>query len=248
MNPSFKTFSHFSQQQNLLQAYSTRNGGYSKAPYHSLNLGMHSGDHKPTVEKNRQFFFNQINIPQQRLIFPEQVHSDHIIHATSPGIVPECDALITAEKNLFLTIQTADCFPIFLFDPQAEVVGIVHSGWRGTSKNIVGKAISLMEEKLSCQSKDIIAGIASGVQQSCYQVDETTAAHFDETYLIADGPGHFKLDVQGNIIDQLKDAGLSKRNIQWDATCTHCAADIYYSYRRDGLHSGRMMGVIGMFA
>jgi len=247
MNPTFQTFSQFSQYKNLLQVYSTRKGGYSKAPYHSLNLGMHSGDYKPTVEKNRRFFLNQLNIPQQRLVFPEQVHSDHVFQATSPGIVPACDALITAEKNLFLTIQTADCFPIFLYDPQTEAVGIVHSGWRGTSKNIVGKTILLMEEKLNCNSRDIIAGIASGVQQSCYQVDEKTASHFDETYLIADGPGHFKLDVQGNIIDQLKDAGLARQNIQQDTTCTHCASDLYYSYRRDGLHSGRMMGVIGMF-
>ena len=75
-----------------------------------------------------------------------------------------------------------------------------------------------------------------------------TASHFADKYLIADGPEHFKLDVQKNIVDQLLAAGIKPDNIQVFKICTHCAVDDYYSYRRDGGHSGRMMGIIGMRA
>jgi len=241
-----QTASLFSKYKNLLQAFSTRLGGFSAAPYDSLNLGMHSGDDKQLVAQNRRLFFKQLNIPEDRLVFPEQVHSANVQLVSESGIVAQCDALITSEKNLFLTIQTADCFPIFLYDPSAQAVGIVHSGWRGTAANIVQKTISLMENRLHCRAENMIAAIGVGVQQSCYQVDTETASHFDAKYGLPDGPGHFKLDVQSAIADQLFKAGLSQKNIEIDKTCTHCAADRYYSYRRDGKESGRMMGVIGM--
>ena len=246
MKPIFKTFPLFSKQQNLLQAFSTRLGGFSQAPYDSLNLGMHSGDDRKTVAQNRDLFFDRLKVPREGLVFLEQVHSANVQLIKNPGIVPACDALITSEKNLFLTIQTADCFPVFLFDPQTEAVGIVHSGWRGTAANIVQKTISLMEDRLNCRAENMIAGIGPGVQQSCYQVDTETASHFDAKYLLADGPGHFKLDVQGTIVEQLLASGIERENMEADKTCTHCATGHYYSYRRDGKNSGRMMGVLGM--
>lgn len=241
-----QTFSLFSKYPHLLQAFSTRRGGISKTPYDSLNLGLHSGDDREAVSQNRRLFFERLALPRNRLVFPEQVHSGNVRLVKSPAIVPACDALITSEKNLFLTIQTADCFPVFLFEPTAQAVGIVHSGWRGTAENIGGKTIALMENKLNCRVEQMLAAIGPGVQQSCYQVDLVTASHFSEKYLAPDGQGHFKLDVQSAVLDQLLDAGLRREKIAMDTTCTHCAADRYYSYRRDGKRSGRMMGVIGL--
>ena len=246
MKPILKTVPLFSKYQNLLQAFSTRVGGFSKAPYDSLNLGMHSGDHRPSVLQNRRLFFKELHVPEERLVFPEQIHSANVQLVKKPGIVMKCDALITSEKDLFLTIQTADCFPVFLFDPQAKAIGIVHSGWRGTAVNIVQKTIWHMEDRLNCRAENMIAAIGAGVQQSCYQVDTETASHFEAKYCLPDGPGHFKLDVQGAITDQLLTAGLRKENMEIDKTCTHCATKRYYSYRRDGKQSGRMMGVIGV--
>jgi len=240
-----KQFSHFKARSELLQINSTRIGGFSSAPYHSLNLGMHSGDDVKTVKLNRSSFFNTLSISEDRLVFPKQAHSDNVQWVQKPGIISACDSLITNVPNLFLTIQTADCFPVFLFDPIQQVVAIIHSGWRGTAKNIVTKTINLMLKKGNSLPEDILAGIGPGVQQSCYQVDEKTGSHFDNTYLMPDGPGHFKLDVQGTILDQLLNSGIKKEQIEVDGTCTHCAEELYYSYRRDGQHSGRMMGVIG---
>ncbi len=246
MEPFIQSYSLFSKYQTLLQVFSTRSGGFSKAPYNSLNLGMHSGDDKKTVTQNRDHFFKSVNIPKERLVFPEQVHSANVHLVSKPGVIAKCDALITSERNLFLTIQTADCFPVFLFDPRAGAIGIVHSGWRGTAAHIVPKTISLMENKLNCRTGNMLAAIGPGVQQSCYQVDTETASRFDAKFLLADGPGHFKLDVQGTIVEQLLASGIERENIEVDKTCTHCATDRYYSYRRDGKQSGRMMGVIGM--
>ncbi len=242
----FTTFSSFRNNSGLIQAFSTRKGGFSQVPFDTLNLGLHTKDDRENVLKNRALYFDVLGIPSNRLVYPEQIHSDHVAAVDREGIVPGCDALITQTGNLFLTIQTADCFPVFLFDPEVRAVGIVHSGWRGTAKNIVGKTIAMMAKEYKAKPGRIWAAIGPGVQQACYQVDEKTASHFSHSVLMPDGAGHFKLDVQGAIVRQLEDAGLSEKQIERDKTCTHCATDLYYSYRRDGLHSGRMMGVIGI--
>jgi len=241
-----RTFKNFSVFPELLQAFSTRRGGVSAPPYNDLNLGLRTSDEKASVLENRRRFFNLLHIKETQLVFPEQVHGDRVAIVRQPGTIPACDGLITDQKDLFLTIQTADCFPVFLFEPKRQVAAIVHSGWRGTAKNITGKTINLIKEKLDGRAQNLIASIGPGVQQSCYQVDRPVAAAFKAQFLRADGTEHFLLDVQGAILAQLKAAGVPERQIQCDRTCTHCAAPLYYSYRRDGLNSGRMMGVIGI--
>ena len=242
----FTTFSLFRNRPGLLQAFSTRKGGVSPPPYAQLNLGLHTGDRRENVLKNRAIFFDALPVPKDRLVFPEQVHSDHVQLVKKPGMVPACDALITSQRNLFLTIQTADCFPVFLYDPLVQAVGIVHSGWRSTAKQIVAKTIRFMEAELQAKPERLLAAIGPGVQQACYQVDKKTASYFSDDVLLPDGSGHFKLDVQGAIVSQLHQAGVTEEHIERDKTCTHCAAELYYSYRRDGINSGRMMGVIGV--
>ena len=242
----FKTFAVLQEFAGLVHGYSTRQGGVSRAPYHWLNLGMHTGDDPERVRQNRGLYFEALGVPADRLVFPEQVHGKRVEIVNKPGIVSQCDGLITDQPNLYLTIQTADCFPVFLLEEEQGVVALLHSGWRGTAANIVAEAIRKMVAEFSVRPENMVAAVGAGIQQTCYQVDAATAQRFDDRYLIPDGEDHFLLNVQANIVDQLITAGIPADRIEADATCTHCATDMYYSYRRDGRHSGRMMAVIGM--
>ncbi|MCD6374514.1 MAG: peptidoglycan editing factor PgeF [Caldisericaceae bacterium] len=244
--PVIKKFQLFNEFRELLHGFSTRQGGFSKAPFDELNLGLSTPDDPQVVKRNRQLFFKELKLPNNYLVFPQQTHSANVQIVNKPGIVSNCDALITNQKNLFLTVQTADCFPVFIFDPLKKVVALVHSGWRGTAQNIVGRTIKKMEKNFGCKAVDLLVAIGPGVQQTCYQVDEKTANYFQQRFLQPDGPGHFKLDVQSKIIAQLKECRVPESQIEWDSQCTHCAKEAYYSYRRDGLNSGRMMGIIGI--
>lgn len=243
--PAPKTFSIF-QDVPLLHAYSTRIGGISQGVFSSLNLGLHTKDNSDHVRHNRQLFFDYLNIDAENMVFPQQVHSANVSVVKNPGVVADADALVTAEKGLILTIQTADCFPVFIYDPQRHVCAVVHSGWRGTAAGIAAKTVSRMAENFNCQPGDLLVAIGAGIQQQNYQVDKKTAAHFDESFLKPDGSLHYRLDVQGAITNQLHECGVTANHIEADTTCTYEAEDLYYSYRRDGENSGRMMGVIGL--
>lgn len=239
-------FDIFKNYSDLIQAFSTREGGFSKGLYATLNMGMSVGDDPLTVKKNRKVFFDHIAVPENRLVFPQQVHSKRVIQVYEPGTISTCDALITAEKNLFLTVQTADCFPVFMFNPRKMCVGLVHSGWRGCAGNIVGRTIRYLYEQLESDPQHTLIGIGPGIQQPNYQVDQEVARYFNSAYLKKDGSERFRLNLQKVIFDQIIAEGVPRENIQCLNLCTFDRDDLFYSYRRDGQKSGRMIGVIGM--
>ena len=187
-----------------------------------------------------------MNINTHQLAIPQQIHSANVEIVNKPGIYRNTDALITNNKNIVLTIQTADCFPIFVFDPYKDIIAIIHSGWRGTAQNIAGKSIAIMIERYKCKARDILTAIGPGIQQDNYQVDNQTASHFEKKYIKSDGDNHYKLDIQGTIIDQLIKTGIMIDHIEYDTRCTFANEDLFYSYRRDGQKSGRMMGIISL--
>jgi YfiH family protein len=241
-------FDIFKPYQSLIHAFSTRLGGYSKKPYDSLNLGLTTGDNPHSVQKNRKIFFNHLCIPQEKLVFPVQTHSSNSQIVNSPGIINNCDALITNTPNLFLTIQTADCFPVFVYNPVTQTAAIIHSGWKGAAANICGKTILKMKEIFNIKPTNLIVAMGPGVQMRNFQVDDPVYIHFDKKYFIADGLNHYKMNLQQAIFDQLQDSGISEKNIECCTDCTFDKSDLYYSYRRDKEKSGRMMGVIGIKA
>ncbi len=246
MKPVIKFYTLFNSLPGLIHGFSTRQGGVSLPPFDSLNLGLSTPDDPQAVSKNRKLFFKTLGIPAERVVFPEQVHSDTIKIVRQPGNVAKCDALITDRPNLYLSIQTADCFPVFLVDPQKDIVAIVHSGWQGTARNIVGKTIRKMKVLFNVRAENILAVIGPGVQKNCYQVDGSVIPYFDPDFYKDDGPGHYLLDLQGAIRQQILNEGVPQQQVETDPDCTHCRSDLYYSYRRDGQRSGRMMGIIGL--
>ncbi len=239
-------FRIFKPYTSLIHAFSTRQGGHSVAPYQTLNLGFTCGDDPQNVQKNREIFFNFLSISQDRLVCPVQIHSDGIQIVDSPGIVNNCDALITRTQNLYLTVQTADCYPIFVFDPLTKTIAIIHSGWKGAAVNIAGKTIQKLKDDFYVDPGNLLAAIGPGVQMENFQVDNSVYRQFNSKYFISDGPGHYKMNLQQTIYDQLVTAGIREEQIERNQDCTYGKEKLYYSYRRDGRDSGRMMGVIGL--
>lgn len=173
-----------------------------------------------------------------------QTHSDIIITAPQEGDIwgsLEADAIVTDKPGNLLTILVADCAGIILYDPKAKVIGIAHSGWRGTKANIVSKTIAHMQ-KLGAHPNDIYAYISPAICANHYEVGDAFLAHFDEKYLPQiHGSVHF--DNTAAINDQLKAAGV--QYIEIDQRCTY-QDDLLHSYRRDGKLSGRFAVFVGL--
>jgi len=247
IDDSYITFQLFEQFKDLICAFSTRRGGYSTGIFSSLNMGNIKEDNMTTVMKNRRLFYNKLGIPENAVALPDQVHSTNVERVSSAGIIPKTDALVTSTKGLFLGVQTADCFPVFIYSPDKKIIGIVHAGWKGAIQNILIKTIESLIKNLVIVPSDLYVVIGPGLQMECFEVRSDVFKQFPETFL-GTHPDTAKrfLDLSGFLNQQLISINIPAEQICQTHDCTKCNLEMYYSYRRNGEKSGRMLGIIGM--
>jgi len=162
----------------------------------------------------------------------EQVHGadSAVVGATHAGsIVPNVDALITAQRLVPLVIRTADCAPIFIWDPIRSVIALVHAGRKGTLLGITRKTIEHMSSMFDTRPEDCLAAIGPSIGACCYEIDPVTHEHFD---LIRQNT------------DQLLTLGMPAGNISAAHICTSCRMDICFSYRKEGKGTGRIYSTL----
>lgn len=269
--PAFSTFPW------LIHGFSTSQGGVS--PLNGtkvLNLGFTEWDVRENVQKNRKLFHSALDADEFTLVSLKQFHSDVVCGFSSAPHEPRsADASITNTPNLLLGIQTADCVPILLLDPENRAVAAVHAGWRGTLQRIVEKTIGRMKMEFKTDPGDLLAAIGPAIGGCCYEVGTEVAAAFHSQFANAPEwfdelrtgdepnplqwlnqfpPGHqpppknVRLDLRKANRAQLLTSGLRPQNIFVSDLCTACRPDLLFSYRKQGSESGRMMSVIGIRA
>lgn len=234
----------FEKFENVICAVSTRQGGISKEPF-GMNLSYKVGDEKESVKHNRYLFFSRIGIQESNVVTQAQTHSDKITFCEKPMHLTDNDGLYTLTRNLFLAVTIADCIPVFIFCSDKNIVAAVHSGWKGTAKEIAKKMITQLKIMHSVNPESVYCYLGPGISVKHYEVGNDTAGYFnDEVIEIRDGKIY--LDLKKEILRQLKDTGIPESNIEISEYCTFERYDLFHSYRRDGIKSGRMMGVIGL--
>ncbi len=175
-----------------------------------------------------------------------QVHGNHILvidenYQSLTRSLPEADGLVTNLPGKALMVRTADCLPVFIYDPFNEVIGMVHAGWQSTQKKIVENTIQIMRKYFQSQPADIKAAFGPGIRSCCCQVTEEFSEYFPKEIERRDG--HLYFDLPRANQNQLLEAGLSRENILDDLGCT-CCNKKYFSYRREGEQAGRMLSLM----
>ena len=172
------------------------------------------------------------------LAIPEQVHSTVVEFAKFPGRHPAADGLVTTNSNILLTLKVADCVPVYLYEPRKNMIGLVHSGWRGTVGKIVPNAIQLMQ-KNGAETGEIRCFLGPAIGICCYEVGVEVAHKFDDEAKMKLEDRKWKVGLHDQISLQLASSGILEENIQTSDMCTYESRD-YHSYRRDGDNVVRM--------
>jgi len=229
----------------LVYGFSTRHGTVSAGILAGLNLGAPDVDNPERVAQNRNDFFHALGIPVHRVAEGRQIHSANVSVIHTPRSVPDCDALITDQADLYLTIKTADCFALLIYDAVQRVVAAVHAGWRGIHRGVIQHTIRKMQQEFGTQAKDLYITVGPGALSCCYEVQPDVADLFPGE-ASENRNGHIYLDLEAAIDEILTELRVPAGNREMTHRCTVCEADNFYSYRRDGKQSGRMLAVIGM--
>lgn len=196
--------------------------------------------------ENRKEFFASLGFEESSVVRGQQVHGDNILIVDSAATFPGTDGLVTRRQGLLLAVSVADCVPVLIYDKRLKAAAAVHSGWKGTVKNIVGKTVKLFVNELNSKPEDMVAFVGPSAGVCCYEVGEDVAHQFSREQLMgAETPGKFMLNMKRAIASQLTDEGVPAQNIEISDICTICDLD-YHSFRRDGMSSGRMLAAIAI--
>ncbi|MCX7770171.1 MAG: peptidoglycan editing factor PgeF [Proteobacteria bacterium] len=222
----------------------------------SKHLGIHvdelNTDSLPS-QKELQKISSYFPINTKEMIFLKQVHGDEVINKTNKKMsYPTADGIITPLKHVALFLKTADCVPIFLFDPINKIIGAVHAGWRGTSLKILKKAIQKMEHFYRTKPEEVFLYIGPSIGPCCYQVKEDVYTHFSflgkekQNFFTRRKDKSYMMDLKGINAHIAEQAGVLIEKIEISDLCTHCNPDLFYSYRRDKEETGRNLSFIMM--
>ena len=180
------------------------------------------------------------------LVSVEQVHGASIASAELRGspelVIAGCDGLVTSAPHVALTIRTADCLPIALWDRTRRVVALVHAGWRGLFRGLPRRCVWRLREQYGSAAEDLHVAIGPAIHACCYEVGREFPSVFGA--FSRQRSGRILCDLIGYARCQLREAGLRDERITDSGICTACAPGRWYSVRRDGQATGRLMSYI----
>lgn len=223
--------------------FTTRYGGVSRGYLSSLNIGLSRGDAYENVVENYRRLGDALGFDPHKCVLSKQVHSDIVHSATESdwgaGLYADplspCDALITNVPGTALTVFTADCTPILLWDSATGAVGAVHAGWRGTAAAIAAKTVQAMKDNFGSRPENIHAAIGPNIGMCHFETDEDVpqallAAFGDDVaeYIVKTGE-KYHADLKAINACILRRAGVSQ--IEIAQACTVCESERFWSHR-----------------
>ncbi len=237
----------------LLHGFLGRRGGKSVGPYAGLNLSYRVGDDNKVVSQNVCDMKAAVGIHSGRVVTMKQVHGEEIVEVKDRHLkeAGEVDGMLTRERNIYLGVLTADCVPILFVAPAKKLVAAVHAGWRGTLAGIAVKTVKMFLEKQSVLPSELEVALGPSIDACCYEIGKDVAQPLIEKWgamaeanvQLRDGKSYLHLRNFNQAM--LHHAGIPQSQIYQIGPCTCCAADDFFSYRREKKETGRQMSLIG---
>lgn len=241
--------------------FTTRLGGISTGHLASLNLSTSKGDEPENVRENFNRIASVIQSEPSDFVLSDQTHTTNVMVVTrsdaGKGLTRkrdyhDIDGLITNEKGLVLSTVYADCVPLYFLDPVNKVIGLSHSGRKGTVSRMGVCTVDKMHESFGSDPADILACIGPSICVNCYEVGPEVADEFirafplpsDISHILVRKPnGKYLLDLWNANKTVLKEAGILPEHIECTDICTCCNPEYLFSHRA----SKGLRGNIGAF-
>jgi YfiH family protein len=251
------------EEDGFVNGFSTRLGGVSPMPRHSLSLAGFNDDTAENILENRRRFLK---------LFPGkwafagcwQIHGAEVRVVRNAkearpaenelGDTIFCDAIVSGASGVLAGVKTADCVPVLIGDPKHAAFAAVHAGWRGTLAGVVGQTIEMLKKNYDCKPENLRVALGPAAGACCYEVGQEVIDAFTSRFsngadlFSPTREGHATVDLSRANRDQLIAAGVGAEKIHTAPLCTMCRTDLFFSYRKEKRlqgRVGRLMAVIG---
>ena len=236
-------------------AFTTRFGGVSTGALESMNLAIKLDETDENVTRNFEILGAALGFGIDDLVLTRQTHSDIVrvvgredCNGCLHRNYPECDALVTNDPGVALTVFTADCTPLLFHDPVAGAVGAAHAGWRGTASAIGVKTVEAMVREFGCKPEDIRAAIGPNIDFCHFETDADVPNAMLSAFGEAAAPfirtAGSKYYVNLKEINALALRRAGVRRIELSESCTMCRPDRFWSHRITGSQRGSQGAII----
>ena len=219
-------------------------GGSGADCFGNFNLALHVGDEPSAVSANRELLEKHYKLPTSPQ-WINQTHSSVCIRLDSKFSSSEADASYSRTSGVVCSVLTADCMPVFVCDKRGTIVGIAHAGWRG----LVSGVIESLIEGMNVEGSELLVHLGPAISQSAYEVGSEVKTQFLDRNSIFERSfieknGKYYLDLYDGAKVILEGYGIT--SISGGDCCTYEDSKQFFSFRRDGICSGRMAHLIWM--
>lgn len=236
---------------NIFGFSTTRHGGCGEGAYATFNCTHYCGDRPENVSKNLENLAALLPERPDVFVIPRQTHTTNVRVITdvpSQEELQEVDAVVTHRKGFCLCVSTADCVPVLLYDKVRGVIAAVHAGWRGTVGRIVEKTLEVMKSHYGTEGEDVVACIGPSISLESFEVGDEVYQAFAEAGFdmerIARKYEKWHLDLWEANRLQLLAHGVLPEHIEVAGICTYQNHEDFFSARRLGIKSGRILSGI----
>lgn len=237
--------------------FSTRLGGVSQGYCSTMNISTTRGDAPEAVARNQELIAQAIGVEAADFTYTHQTHTTNVavVKAEDKGKhFAETDGMITNVPGICLVTFYADCVPLYFLDPEERVIGLSHSGWRGTVGKIGRVTVEKMCSEYGCRPENILAAIGPSICQDCYEVSRDVIERFRESFDKSLWPklfyekenGKYQLDLWEANRNVFLEAGIREENIAVTNLCTHCNPEILFSHRTMGDKRGNLSAFLAL--
>lgn len=212
------------------------------------NMALHACVNPHDVLTNLKNLAASVQCELDNFVCANQTHSANFhrvtIADTGRGAtqyetaIKDTDALYTYEPNVLLCSFTADCVPVTFYNEKNGLIGVIHSGWQGTVKEITLKLFEHLIQHEQCKPSDFKIRIGTALSQQKFEVDEDVYVKFkalgyaEDFMYFNEETSKYHIDNQLTVKKQCELAGIPSECITIDTTCTFLNKE-GFSYRQD---------------
>ena len=235
---------HFPSNVKLLSTQRFLARGKSSGNFENFNLAFHVNDTFDRVLDNRKILKVHYDLPSDP-VWVNQTHSSICVDASSIKKIVDADASYSSKVGVVCAIMTADCLPVFVSKKDGSMVGIAHAGWRGLVSGVIENLVS----SFNSDGEDLVVHLGPAISKNYFEVGEEVKSqylskdkNFQRSFSIKDNKTYLDLyDAAKLILESFEIKSISGGN-----RCTFGESSNFFSYRRDGINSGRMAHLIWM--
>ena len=233
---------HFPDNVKLISTQRSIEGGKSSDNFENFNLALHVNDNPDRVLQNRKILKSLYELPAEPQ-WINQVHSTKCIDAANMDSIIEADASFTSKAGVVCAIMTADCLPVFVSKKDGTMVGLAHAGWRGLISGVIENLI----KSFNSNGDNLLVHLGPAISKRYFEVGEEVRqlylaknSNFERSFITKNNKIFLDLYDAAKVILE----GFQIKSISGGDRCTFRESSEFFSYRRDGINSGRMAHLI----